>query len=534
MKALSQKIKFLRIAFILAIQAGYLTAQISPGDLSNAHAHLEGIKNCTQCHVLGSKETTSKCLDCHKEIQQLININKGYHASKEAKGKKCTQCHGEHFGRNFDIASFDEDLFNHDIAGYKLEGKHSKINCADCHKPALIEKNISQKKNGITFLGLGTECLSCHEDFHQSTLSGSCVSCHNQNAFRPAPGFDHNNTAFPLIGKHQTTDCKGCHNIISRNGKEFQQFTGITSASCTDCHEDVHDNKFGNNCKKCHNEFSFNQVNNLASFNHNKTDFPLKGKHREVECKSCHRGNFTKPLSHGKCTDCHSDYHKKQFAVNGVSPDCKECHTVDNFSPSLFSIERHNNTSFPLGGAHLATPCFSCHKTNEQWNFVFSGTRCIDCHENIHKNYLDEKFMPTSDCRNCHSAETWKSIEFDHQVTNFVLEGKHSQIACSDCHFSEAEDGDRTQQFANLNQACESCHDDAHFNQFAIENKTRCERCHTPQNWNPDKFDHDSARFKLEGEHAGLDCIECHKPTDGLIQDYIVYKFNDISCASCH
>ena len=32
-----------------------LHAQLSPGPLTNAHASLEGITNCTQCHTLGEK-----------------------------------------------------------------------------------------------------------------------------------------------------------------------------------------------------------------------------------------------------------------------------------------------------------------------------------------------------------------------------------------------------------------------------------------------------------------------------------------------
>ena len=30
-------------------------AQISPGELTKSHAHLEGMLNCTKCHVLGDK-----------------------------------------------------------------------------------------------------------------------------------------------------------------------------------------------------------------------------------------------------------------------------------------------------------------------------------------------------------------------------------------------------------------------------------------------------------------------------------------------
>ncbi len=61
----------LNIILVVFAVSGF--AQISPGELSKAHSHLEGLTNCTKCHVLGEKETTSKCLDCHKEIKKLIN-----------------------------------------------------------------------------------------------------------------------------------------------------------------------------------------------------------------------------------------------------------------------------------------------------------------------------------------------------------------------------------------------------------------------------------------------------------------------------
>ena len=100
-----------------------VSAQLSPGELSKAHSHLDGLSNCTKCHILGDKETTSKCLECHREIKSLIAQNKGYHASDEVKGKKCASCHGEHFGPGFQVIRFNEKTFNHNLAGYKLEGK---------------------------------------------------------------------------------------------------------------------------------------------------------------------------------------------------------------------------------------------------------------------------------------------------------------------------------------------------------------------------------------------------------------------------
>jgi nitrate/TMAO reductase-like tetraheme cytochrome c subunit len=516
----------------LLIQTSLSYAQFSPGELSKAHAHLEGVGNCTQCHVLNKKETTSKCLKCHVEIQQLINQRKGYHSSQEAKAKECASCHGEHFGLDFELTRFDKDKFNHDLSGYTLEGKHAQLACAKCHNKDLIVNEISQKKEH-TYLGLGTECLSCHQDFHQSTLSNDCLSCHNQEVFRPTTGFDHAQSNFPLIGKHQEVDCSKCHKTTIKNGKEFQQFTNVVHANCTSCHEDIHNNKFGNDCRKCHDEFSFTQVKGMDNFDHDKTDFPLLGKHQNVDCKSCHQGRLTQAIKHNSCSGCHADYHKNQFAKQGLSPDCAECHTVNGFSPSNYTLERHSRSVFPLEESHRATPCFACHKTDEAWNFSFENTNCTQCHPNFHPDVLPAKYFTSGNCQSCHTQTVWNEITFDHNQTNYKLQGKHQEVVCRSCHFSENEN-ELSQQFTGLQASCDNCHTDVHQKQFLQDGSTDCERCHVLASWQPEKFDHNSARFKLDGEHANLDCVSCHKSTDGLIQDYIIYKFNDISCASCH
>jgi len=517
----------------LLFWANQTIAQLSPGELTKAHAKLEGISNCTKCHILGEKETTSKCLECHKEIQNLINQKKGYHSSSEVSGKKCAECHGEHFGLDFEIIRFDETTFKHDLAGYNLEGKHSELKCVDCHKTELVKNKISQK-NGDSYLGLGIECLSCHSDYHQNTLPKNCTTCHNQNAFKPAPGFDHSKSKFKLTGKHQTVDCVKCHKIEQQNGQKIQVFSGIAFASCTSCHEDVHQNKFGNDCLKCHSGFSFREVKSLGNFNHEKTTFPLRGKHINVDCKKCHKGSYTKPVKHKRCVDCHSDYHEKQFQKNGISPDCSECHIVETFSPSLYSVKKHNQSNFPLEGSHLATPCFICHKPAEKWNFGNMKVRCIECHENIHKNYMNEKYIPGGECKTCHSTSIWSEVTFDHKTTDFALLGKHNQVSCRECHFRQDSEKELQQQFNWENQVCTNCHSDVHFGQFKENGADICENCHTNNNWKPEKFDHANARFKLDGKHEGLDCVKCHKPNDKLLKPYIIYKFEDISCASCH
>jgi len=517
----------------LTFMVSQALAQLSPGELSKAHAHLEGLTNCTKCHVLGEKETTSKCIECHREIKNLISQKKGYHASSEVNGKKCAECHAEHFGRDFKMVRFDDKKFDHNLAGYKLEGKHAEVKCTDCHKTEFIKNKTSQKK-GDSYLGLGTECISCHQDFHQNTLSKNCTSCHDLNAFRPAPLFNHTKTKFALAGKHQTVSCEKCHKIEQQNGQKFQRFTGVAFAACTDCHEDIHKNKFGNDCLKCHTVFSFREVKSLGNFNHEKTNFPLRGKHVPVDCKKCHKTSVTQPVKHSKCVNCHKDYHEKQFQKNGNSPDCAECHSVNGFTPSSFGFEKHNLTQFKLEGAHMATPCLTCHKKDDKWNFANMGNRCIDCHENIHKDFINEKYTPEGDCKKCHSIASWNEVSFDHKTTEFALLGKHENVSCRKCHFKPDAENKLQQQFKWENQFCTNCHIDTHFEQFKQNGKNDCQRCHTNNSWKPEKFDHNTARFKLDGKHEGLACVKCHKPNDILLKNYIVYKFKDISCASCH
>ncbi len=135
-----------------------LSAQISPGDLSVPHSQLEGLSNCTKCHVLGNKVSSEKCLACHTEIKERITLQKGYHASTDLKGKECIVCHSDHHGKNFRMIRFDTAKFDHNLTGYTLSVPHSKKQCADCHNAKFIsDQKIKTRKD--TYLGLSTGCL---------------------------------------------------------------------------------------------------------------------------------------------------------------------------------------------------------------------------------------------------------------------------------------------------------------------------------------------------------------------------------------
>ena len=589
-------------------------AQISPGDLTTAHAHLEGIMNCTKCHVLGDKVSNEKCLDCHKEIKSRVTQNKGYHSSSEVKAKDCFACHSEHHGRGFEIVRFDTDKFNHQLTGYRLTGAHATQDCKACHKDENIESaELRKKKN--TFLGLDTECVSCHKDVHQNSLGSSCSSCHNTEAFKPAALFEHSKTEFPLKGKHKTVDCKSCHQVTVANGELYQQFSGVPFNSCVDCHDDVHNNKFGLNCKQCHTEESFHVFVGKSSFDHSKTEFPLLGKHRSVDCASCHKlganlaaenvfqdfrakdfhncttchqdvheskfgtdcrqchneesferirnldefehdltgyplegkhvkvdcrkcheTKMTDPLPHNTCADCHDDFHKGQFVRDQYKPDCRECHSVDGFAGSSYTIEKHNESMFPLTGAHLATPCISCHYKNEEWSFKNIGSNCNDCHTDVHKGYLSEQYYPGKSCVTCHSPDAWADVTFDHLPTGFALKGKHQTVSCTACHKPDTIAAQQVMlPFSGLEQTCTSCHENIHGTQFEMAGVTDCTRCHAFEAWRPSQFDHNNARFVLDGAHKNVACNKCHieeKDDGGKVM--VQYRLENFACADCH
>ena len=520
-------------AFIFISLSIQVAAQISPGDLSKAHASLEGIRNCTKCHDVGNKVTRAKCLDCHKEIKANIAANKGYHASNDVRAKECVTCHNDHHGLDFKMVILNKKTFNHAKTSFVLKGEHAKQECAACHNSNNIQ-DPRFKKKASTFMGLKQECLTCHEDYHQGKLSSKCTDCHGFDTFKKATGFDHSNTKFPLFGKHKNVACEDCHKIEIVNGKKTQRFNGLQFANCTACHEDVHKNKFGQNCKKCHTEESFHFNKGMKTFDHDKTDFKLIGEHKMVDCKECHKGSLTIPIKHDQCKDCHKDFHKGEFKQgNGPTPDCNQCHTNDGFTPSTFTVEKHN-LKFKLEGAHLATSCTDCHKKEGVWTFRKIGKRCIDCHKNEHKGFIEEKFMPNESCTVCHNVISWKKVTFDHDKTGYKLEGEHAKIACSECHYGRNEKGLRAQQFGGISHECSSCHKDSHAGQFKVNGKTDCSKCHGFDKWENSRFDHNTSRFKLDGAHATVKCEECHKPVMNEKGKYIQYKFNDIACATCH
>lgn len=543
---------------------------ISPGKLSTSHQQLEGITNCTSCHELGSKGIQNKlCLNCHTPLQSRIEQQRGYHAT--VADQNCGNCHKEHFGREFNAVNWDTTRFDHDETGYPLEGKHLDLNCSTCHTPTYItDKEVMEFKNKHlalegTFLGLGTECETCHNDDSPhgiQFLDQTCADCHNPNEWTDMTQFDHNKTRYKLVGKHVEVECSSCHPSGDSPNGTSTLYSGFAFEECSDCHEDVHGNRLGKDCSGCHFEQGWHQFTNFPEkrFPHEETGFILLGRHAVIDCSSCHTPGgkseeialsfssvsreYTYPHPEAEnCLSCHLDYHKGVFAEAPGGSSCDNCHTSESWLPSEYNILRHNRESrFKLTGAHSATPCFSCHQNTDQGilQFVFEDTGCETCHEA--DNPHGDEFVGESGrtpCADCHTTEAWSSELFNHDATDFPLTGAHMVIACTDCHTPPSIQSNKiTRRFDNLTTNCKSCHldDDPHQNQFAESSiGQECNACHDTQSFRLTDFDHSRTRFSLDGAHIDVPCISCHTTErTSAGEPFTRFRPMEITCESCH
>jgi hypothetical protein len=511
-------------------------AQISPGVLSRPHAKLEGSSHCLDCHDPKQGVAPSKCLACHEALQRRIAAGKGLHARAEY--RDCKTCHVEHQGIGFEIVWWGKQgrqAFDHSQTGYSLAGKHAQLACAQCHKQH-------------SFLGAALDCVGCHKDEHRGEFQGrSCATCHTQTAWKPAPGFDHAKTRWPLTGRHATVACERCHTRRAPDpsdpGTSHRVFRAVAGQDCASCHEDVHRARLGRACASCHGTSGWRELR-TAGFDHGKTAYPLTGRHATLACAACHVPGRPLRLAHERCSDCHRDAHGGELARRADGGRCESCHDVTGFRPARFGPAEHAQTAFPLRGGHLAVACNACHRRpggasaepargTAPAPLHLASTRCSDCHADPHRGEL-ARFAAAGSCESCHSVEGWRPAAFDHARTRFRLDGAHARVACAACHRSVHPGG--AVSFAGLAQSCAGCHRDPHEAQFASGGlPTSCDRCHTTIAFKNPKFDHvHDSRFRLDGAHARLACARCHRSETRAGRLFVRYKPLPTTCSGCH
>src|ERR1700687_4005337 len=520
---------------------------------------------CTQCHSGAQQISADKCISCHAELKPQLSKGSGFHGRIPETDRSCQSCHHEHQGRDFHLIEWvpSKKGFPHQKVGFPLLGKHAQVDCQQCHTAPR------------TFLGLSTRCNACHFDEHRGQLGDQCQTCHREQAWKPAPGFDHRDTDFVLTGRHTRVACKACHpsqEDRASSAKSFLSFEKLPHQSCQDCHRDPHEGKFGAACTSCHSTAGWKNVKNAAvqktNF-HDQTRFPLEGLHRSVPCVSCH-GPFPaqpakfKGLKFQSCPHCHADPHLGQLAKTNrrASPACESCHTTDGFLPARFELSDHQKTTYPLEGAHQSVACVACHpaepslasripksvrvdlkrkKRRELFSFALfnasaNTSRCQSCHRDPHGEQFATK-VASQGCTGCHRLTSFADLNFDHRRdSRFPLTGKHASATCGECHFASG--AKQIVKYRPLDTSCQSCHADVHAKQFArSKGDTDCAACHQTEGFTRTLFLHGPpfTSFVLDGKHATVQCVACH-PDVRVAEGVTVRRYRPVpkTCQGCH
>jgi hypothetical protein len=311
---------------------------------------------------------------------------------------------------------------------------------------------------------------------------------------------------------------------------------------------------------------------------------PLSAAHADMsgplDCQKCHEGGFGVPDA--KCLGCHEHQPLRDRikAGKGFHADeevkkkpCKSCHAEHKEEPPGSNKGRkttidwrpfggkknfeHQRTGWPLQGAHRFEECETCHvkKYKKTKLPMYLGLRgeCVSCHargmrpgkdgfENPHE-FNDPKL---ADCLICHTYDNRKvpnvgATKFDHDKTEFPLDGQHLRNPCVKCHQKDLklfQVEDRT--FKD----CSGCHKDSH--RSVISATRKCQQCHaTKTKFEQTKFDHaKETKFTLRGKHFTNRCKECHKidsppekpkmDCEGCHKDFHNGRFGKESCDGCH
>ncbi len=235
-----------------------------PFELTGAHVDVD----CYTCHVnarslVDLQFTPRDCFSCHREDEPHENRF----------GADCAECHA--------MEAWTPSTFDHNLTAFTLEGSHIEVSCEDCHTTTIPTETPQ-------------DCFACHskDDEHAGAFGTQCGACHKTTAWNDFP-FDHDDSRFPLTGRHIGLACEQCH----KDG----QFAGTTD-TCVGCHgyPGWHGSFFGANCLDCHTTSSWYQAQIGA---HPWFSHPREEGISMRNCRSCH------PVSvfDSDCSSCHEN-----------------------------------------------------------------------------------------------------------------------------------------------------------------------------------------------------------------------------------
>lgn len=165
------------------------------------------------------------------------------------------------------------------------------------------------------------------------------------------------------------------------------------------------------------------------------------------------------------------------------------------------------------GHAEIEADCDACHQAFARER---QRTLCLECHEDVaadidggtgfHGRFDDARNDRCADCHTDHEGRDADIVQldeagFDHDFTDFPLEGEHGSAECAACHAPD-------EKHRAATSACVGCHEED--NVHGTSMGEACADCHTPAGWLEVEFDHDATGYSLIGRHREAACLDCH------------------------
>jgi hypothetical protein len=261
----------------------------------------------------------------------------------------------------------------------------------------------------------------------------------------------------------------------------------------------------------------------------------LRGGHTQLDCDTCHsQGKYAQ--TQYQCNSCHD-------SPNRV-PGSQVAMASDAIPDGILASNPYPN--------HFQGECRDCHSV-ESWRAIdFDHAQVSEC-DSCHKADipLAEEDAYISDaatqhyagpCLRCHNdTSSWSTVAFSHQASE----------ACEDCHKSE-------QPFNHYTGACSGCHKDTqnwektahhtsistctncHGDDIKVASSHypgKCSYCHLPGDWEEVAFDHSgytdcTSCHTAPINHNTDQCSRCHN-TLSWFEANVAHK-DSYNCTACH
>jgi hypothetical protein len=349
-------------------------------------------------------------------------------------------------------------------------GGVSTATCQGCHNNQVFATGVAPVSKGVTHLTTTSECNICHSStttfkmgsptMNHAGIASGCQNCHNGQVFQGVTPVAKPATHIATLTA--ATDCAVCHSNTSTFTVWTMNHTGVSTATCTNCHNGqafatgvkpvskgtspVHITT-ANDCFTCHSGTITFAGGRMGAAEHTANG-------NTVTCIGCHNAQVfqgvtpvSKPGNHIvtalECASCHSVSIFTSFATpswtmgstqhtsNGNTIACINCHNGQVFANGVIPVSKSGAPS--PGHVPTSADCSNCHTNTAAGGFA-TFSKLNAKHSTVYMtSYSSTACYPT-----CHgtTAAIWFGVAYQALKSQSEHNPLGTKTNCKSCHSS--------------------------------------------------------------------------------------------------